>query len=78
MKAPRGRPDDLAAATAQKWATKLHASHFRATAGRIGGRLVGCPVLLNNAGHKIVLRADPLLYLRDGLPLRRRRLQRRH
>jgi len=49
MKATRGRPYGRAAATAQKWATKLHAALFRATAGRVGGRLVGCPVLLLNA-----------------------------
>jgi len=68
MKATRGRPYGRAAATAQKWATKLHASLFRATAGRVGGRLVGCPVLLlNAAGRKTGLRrTTPLLYLRDG------------
>jgi hypothetical protein len=33
----RGRPYSHPAATVQKWATKLHASLFRATAGRVGG-----------------------------------------
>jgi hypothetical protein len=46
--AARGRPYGRAVATAQKWATKLHASLFRATAGRVGGRIVGSPVLLLN------------------------------
>ena len=68
MKAARGRPYGPAAATAQKWATKLHASLYRATAGRVGGTLVGCPVLLlNTVGRKTGLRrTTPLLYLRDG------------
>jgi hypothetical protein len=48
MKTVRGRPYSRAAATVQKWATKLQASLFRATAGRDGGRIVGCPVLLLN------------------------------
>ena len=48
MKTVRGRPYGRAAATVQKWATKLHASLFRATDGRVGGRIVGCPVLLLN------------------------------
>lgn len=68
MKAARGRPYGRASATAQRWATKLHASLFRATDGGVGGRLVGCPVLLlNTAGRKTGLRrTTPLLYLRDG------------
>lgn len=68
MKATRGRPYGSVSATAQKWVTKLHASLFRATAGRVGGRIVGCPVLLlNTAGRKTGLRrTTPLLYLRDG------------
>ena len=37
MKKVRGRPYSRAAVTVQKWATKLHASLFRATAGRVGG-----------------------------------------
>ncbi|MGH3148217.1 MAG: nitroreductase family deazaflavin-dependent oxidoreductase [Rubrobacter sp.] len=64
----RGRPYGRTAATTQKWATKLHTTLFRATAGRVGGRMVGSPVLLLNAkgrktGHR---RTTPLLYLRDG------------
>ena len=48
MKAARGRPYGRAAVTAQKWATNLHVALYRATAGRVGGRLVGSPVLLLN------------------------------
>jgi deazaflavin-dependent oxidoreductase (nitroreductase family) len=66
--AARGRPYGRAVATAQKWATKLHASLFRATAGRVGGRIVGSPVLLlNTTGRKTGRRrTTPLIYLRDG------------
>jgi F420H(2)-dependent quinone reductase len=68
MTAVRGRPYGRPAATAQKWATRLHASLFRATAGRVGGRIVDSPVLLLNAvGRKTGRRrTTPLLYLRDG------------
>ena len=64
----RGRPYNATIATAQKWAAKLHASVFRATGGRIGGRMVGSPVLLlgttgRKSGHK---RTTVLLYLEDG------------
>jgi deazaflavin-dependent oxidoreductase (nitroreductase family) len=64
----RGRPYNPAIATAQKWAAKLHASVFRATGGRIGGRMVGSPVLLlvttgRKSGQK---RTTVLLYLEDG------------
>ena len=64
----RGRPYNAAIATGQKWATKLHASLFRATGGRIGGRMVGSPVLLLvTTGRKSGLRrTTPLLYLEDG------------
>lgn len=64
----RGRPYNVAIATAQKWATKLHASLFRATDGRIGGRMVGSPVLLLvTTGRKSGKgRTTPLLYLEDG------------
>lgn len=63
-----GRPYNATIAAAQKWATKLHASLFRATGGRIGGRLVGSPVLLLvTTGRKSGLqRTTPLLYLEDG------------
>jgi deazaflavin-dependent oxidoreductase (nitroreductase family) len=68
MTAARGRPYGRPTATAQKWATRFHASLFRATAGRVGGRIVDSPVLLLNAvGRKTGRRrTTPLLYLRDG------------
>ncbi len=68
MTATHGRPYSRVAVTAQKWATKLHTSLFRATAGRVGGRIVGSPVLLlNTSGRKTGRRrTTPLLYLRDG------------
>jgi len=64
----RGRPYNAAIAAPQKWATKLHTALFRATDGRIGGRLVGSPVLLlvatgRKSGRR---RTTPLLYLQDG------------
>jgi len=64
----RGRPYNAAIAAPQRWATKLHASLFRATGGRIGGRLLGSPVLLLvttgcKSGRQ---RTTPLLYLEDG------------
>jgi len=64
----RGRPYNAAIATAQKWAAKIHASVFRATGGRIGGRMVGSPVLLLvTTGRKSGLqRTTVLLYLEDG------------
>ena len=43
---PRGRPCNRAIAAAQGFITRLHPSIYRATGGRIGGRLVGSPVLL--------------------------------
>jgi F420H(2)-dependent quinone reductase len=63
----RGRPYNAAIATAQKWATKAHSSLYRATGGRVGGRLVGSPVLLlvttgRRSGRR---RTTPLLYLED-------------
>ncbi len=64
----RGRPYNAAIAAPQKLAAKIHASLFRATDGRIGGRLVGSPVLLLvTTGRKTGLRrTTPLLYLQDG------------
>ena len=55
-------------ASAQKWVTKLHVAAFRATKGRIGGRILGSPVLLLvTKGRKTGLeRTTPLLYLPDG------------
>ncbi|CAN5594285.1 MAG: nitroreductase family deazaflavin-dependent oxidoreductase [Rubrobacter sp.] len=63
----RGRPYNTAIATPQKWAAKLHASLFRATNGKVGGRMVGSPVLLLvTTGRKSGLRrTTPLLYLED-------------
>jgi deazaflavin-dependent oxidoreductase (nitroreductase family) len=68
MTVARGRPYGRVIATAQKWVTRLHTSLFRATAGRVGGRIVNSPVLLLNAlGRKTgKRRTTPLLYLRDG------------
>ncbi len=64
----RGRPYNAAIAAAQKWATKIHASHVRATDGRVGGRMVGSSVLLLvTSGRKTGRRrTTPLLYLEDG------------
>ena len=64
----RGRPYNAVIAGVQKWAAKLHASVFRATGGRVGGRMVGSPVLLlvstgRKSGQK---RTTVLLYLEDG------------
>ena len=66
--AKTGRPYNAAIAAAQKWATKVHASLFRATNGRVGGRMVGSPVLLLvTTGRKTGRRrTTPLLYLPDG------------
>ncbi len=65
--AKTGRPYNAAIAAAQKWATKLHAALFRATDGRVGGRMLGSPVLLLvTTGRKSGLwRTTPLLYLED-------------
>jgi len=64
----RGRPYNGTIAAVQKWATKLHAAVYRATGGRIGGRMVSSPVLLlittgRRTGEQ---RTTPLLYLQDG------------
>jgi F420H(2)-dependent quinone reductase len=64
----RGRPYNLAIAKAQKWAAKLHVAAYRATGGRIGGRMMNSPVLLllttgRKSGKE---RTTPLLYLQDG------------
>ncbi len=63
----RGRPYNAAIATAQKWATKVHSFLYRVTGGKVGGRLVGSPVLLlvttgRKSGQR---RTTPLLYLED-------------
>jgi F420H(2)-dependent quinone reductase len=64
----RGRPSSKASATAQKWAAKLHVAVYRATGGRIGGRMFDSPVLLLlTTGRKTGReRTTPLLYLEDG------------
>ena len=64
----RGRLYNPAIATVQKWAAKLHSSLYRATNGRVGGRMVGSPVLLLvTTGRRSGLRRTaPLLDLEDG------------
>jgi deazaflavin-dependent oxidoreductase (nitroreductase family) len=53
---------------AQRVATKLHMFVYRVTGGRLGGRMVGAPVLLlTTTGRKTgKQRTSPLLYLEDG------------
>jgi deazaflavin-dependent oxidoreductase (nitroreductase family) len=65
---PRGRPYGKAILAAQRAATKLHSFVHRATSGRVGGRVVGSPVLLlTTIGRKSGReRTVPLLYLKDG------------
>lgn len=62
------RPYNRPIAAVQKGATKLHAALFRATDGRVGGRLLGGLVLLlvstgRRTGQR---RTTPLLYLPNG------------
>lgn len=64
----RGRVYTPGIAAAQRWVTRLHSSAYRASGGRVGGRLVKCPVLLlitkgRRSGRE---RTTPLLYLKDG------------
>jgi deazaflavin-dependent oxidoreductase (nitroreductase family) len=51
-----------------QWFGRLHARVFRATGGRIGGRLVGLDVLLlTTTGRRSGLaRTTPMPYFRDG------------
>lgn len=65
---PRGRPYGGAITAAQRAATSLHSFVYRATNGKVGGRLAGGPVLLlTTAGRKSgQQRTVPLLYIRDG------------
>ncbi len=65
---PRGRPYGGTITAAQRAATKLHSFIYRATNGRLGGRLAGGPVLLlTTTGRKSGREHTvPLLYLRDG------------
>ncbi len=64
----KGRPYSRPIVAAQRAATKLHTSVYRATGGKVGGRIVGGPVLLlNTTGRKTgKKRTSPLLYLEDG------------
>lgn len=68
MTGPRGRAFGPIVARVQSLAARLHAALFRASGGRIGGRMVGSPVLLlNTKGRKTGRpRTTPLLYLEDG------------
>ena len=43
---PRGRPYSRPIVAAQRVTTKLHTYIYHATGGRLGGRMVGAPVLL--------------------------------
>jgi deazaflavin-dependent oxidoreductase (nitroreductase family) len=65
---PRGRSYPPPVRAAKSWATKLHTALFGRTGGRVGGQLVGNPVLLlNTTGRKTGKgRTTPLLYLPDG------------
>jgi F420H(2)-dependent quinone reductase len=67
----RGRPYSQPIVAAQRAATKLHTFAYRATGGRVGGRIVGGPVLLlTTTGRKSrKKRTSPLLYLEDGQDL---------
>ncbi|HSK99137.1 MAG TPA: nitroreductase family deazaflavin-dependent oxidoreductase [Rubrobacteraceae bacterium] len=64
----RGRVFTPTVAAAQSWATRFHTFAYRASGGRVGGRLLGCPVLLlitkgRRSGRETT---TPLLYLVDG------------
>ncbi len=65
---PRGRPYGKAITATQRAATKLHSFVYRATNGRVGGRIAGGPVLLlSTTGRKSGREHTvPLLYLKDG------------
>ncbi len=65
---PRGRPYSWPIMAAQRAATRLHSFVYRATGGKVGGQLVGSPVLLLvTTGRKTgERRTSPLLYLEDG------------
>lgn len=64
----RGRAYTRPIVAVQRAVTRLHASIYRATGGRVGGHLAGGPVLLlTTAGRKSgVKHTVPLLYLRGG------------
>ena len=65
---PRGRTYNRAIAAVQGLVARTHSSVYRATGGRVGGRVVGSPVLLLvTTGRKTGKeRTTPLLYLEDG------------
>lgn len=64
----RGRTYNRTIAAVQKGAARLHTNLFRATGGKVGGRMLGSPVLLLvTTGRKTGReRTTPLLYLEDG------------
>ena len=66
--ARRGRPYTRPIVALQRAATRFHTRLYRATRGRVGGRLAGGPVmLLTTRGRKTGKeRTVPLLYLPDG------------
>lgn len=63
-----GRPWDRRTAAGQRFITALHTWIYRLSGGRIGGMIVGAPVvLLMTLGRRSrQLRTTPLIYLRDG------------
>lgn len=65
---PRGRANGKAIVAVQRVATKLHSFVYRATNGRVGGRMAGGPVLLlTTTGRKSGREHTvPLFYLNDG------------
>jgi deazaflavin-dependent oxidoreductase (nitroreductase family) len=65
---PRGRPYSQPIAAVQRAVTRLHSFVYRATDGRVGGRIAGGPVLLlTTTGRKSGKECTvPLLYLEDG------------
>jgi F420H(2)-dependent quinone reductase len=65
---PRGRPYGKAITATQRAAMKLHSLVYRVTDGRVGGRMLGAPVLLlTTTGRKSGReRTVPLFYLKDG------------
>lgn len=64
----RGRPYPRISAQAQRALAGLHALVYQASGGRLGGRIVGSPVLvLVTTGRRSgAERHTPLLYLPDG------------
>lgn len=68
MTAGRGRPYPRVAALAQRALAALHARLYRASGGRLGGRIVGSPVfvLVTTGRRSGAERHTPLLYLPDG------------